>query len=145
MKNLSLSPEESRASHLLLGELGERLALDYLEHHGYRIIATNFVVPIGYSQTGRPITGEIDIIAYDETKLPFTLAFVEVKTRTRSDIATPEAAVDLRKQRRIIRAARRYRRLMRVGDEAYRYDVIGIVTLPNLEAEISHLRGYFAE
>ena len=36
----------------------------------------------------------------------------------------PERAVDLRKQRQIARAARRYRRLMNVTGEVYRYDVV---------------------
>ncbi|MBS1791351.1 MAG: YraN family protein [Acidobacteria bacterium] len=133
------------ASPLALGEQGERLAVEYLVKHGYRIVATNFVLPIGYSRQGRPITGEIDIVAYDETAIPFTLAFVEVKTRTRIDIATPEAAVDRRKRRQIIRAARLYRRLMAVQDEAFRYDVISIVAAPEEAIKISLLRGYFDE
>lgn len=133
------------ASHLALGEQGERLAVEYLIQHGYRIVATNFVLPIGYSRQGRPITGEIDIVAYDETSRPFTLTFIEVKTRTRTDIASPEAAVDRRKRRQIIRAARLYRRLMAVQDEAFRYDVISIVAVPDETAKVSLLRGYFDE
>src|SRR5258706_5005004 len=116
-----------KAWHLALGEQGEQLALEYLKTQGYRIVLTNFTVPIGYSSNGRQITGEIDIVAYDETSTPFTLAFIEVKTRTRSDIAAPEAAVDARKQRQIVRAARLYRRLMYLENEPYRYDVVGIL------------------
>ena len=133
------------ASHLRLGEMGERLAVQYLEKLDYRIVATNFVLPIGYSRQGRPITGEIDIVAYDETTKPFTLTFVEVKTRTRTDIAAPEAAVDRRKQRQIVRAARLYRRLMAVQNEPYRYDVVSIIATPGTAAELSLLRGYFSE
>ncbi len=137
--------DRPNTSHLALGEMGERLAVAHLEKHGYRIVATNFILPIGYSRQGRPITGEIDIIAYDETAMPFTLTFVEVKTRTRADIATPEAAVDRRKQRQIVRTARLYRRLMAVQNEPYRYDVVSIIAAPDKMAELSLLRGYFNE
>jgi putative endonuclease len=136
---------ESAASHLALGKFGEQLAVDYLERSGYQIVATNFVIPIGYSANGRLVTGEIDIVAYDKTACPFVLALVEVKTRTRSDIAAPETAVDLRKQRQIVRAARLYRRLMQIEVEPFRYDVIGILALPDADAELSLLRNYFTE
>ncbi len=135
----------SFSNHLALGQLGERLAVDYLCQHKYKIVATNFSLPIGYSRTGRKITGEIDIVAYDESSKPFTLCFIEVKTRTSSDIATPEAAVDFRKRRQIIRAARLYRRLMAVEDESHRYDVISIIAMADAAMAISLLRNYFTE
>lgn len=134
-----------RAAHLALGEAGEQLALEYLKKQGYRIVLANFTVPIGYGRSGRQVTGEIDIVAYDESSAPFTLAFIEVKTRTRTDIAAPEAAVDARKQRQIVRAARIYRRLMRVEDEPYRYDVVGITILAGAKPECILSRGYFSE
>src|SRR5574341_95760 len=123
-----LRGDKVRASHLALGEFGERLAVEYLQRQGYRVVATNFITPIGHSLTGRQITGEIDIVAYDESAQPFTLAFIEVKTRSSSEIAAPEAAVDVRKQRQIIRSARVYRRITDVSDEPYRYDVVSVIT-----------------
>ena len=137
--------DAARPSHLALGERGERMAVEYLERHGYRIVATNFVAPLGYSRNGRPITGEIDIVAYDESTQPFTLAFIEVKTRTSAEIATPEAAVDLRKQRQIVRTALIYRRLMGVVDEPYRYDVVSIVIARHAEVAVTLRRGHFTE
>lgn len=134
-----------RPAHLVLGEKGERLAAEFLEKEGYRIVATNFTLPIGYSRQGRKITGEIDIVAYDETVHPFVLAFIEVKTRTRTDIAAPEAAVGHRKQRQIIRTARLYRRLMAVQEEPFRYDVVSVIAVPGSALEVSLLRGYFSE
>lgn len=144
-KTNGLPVEPARATHLLLGARGERLSADYLERHGYRIVATNFTLPIGYSLQGRQVTGEIDIVAYDETVKPFVLAFIEVKTRTRTDIAAPETAVDRRKQRQIIRTARLYRRLMAVQEEPYRYDVVTVVAVPDSSPEISLLQGFFSE
>ena len=129
----------SRAQHLELGERGELKALDYLEEYeGYQIVATNFLVPLGRGLRGQKLTAEIDVIAYDDD----TLAFVEVKTRTSDELVAPERAVDLRKQRQIARAARRYRQLMKVYDEPYRYDVVTV--LPGETGdEIVLLRGFF--
>ncbi len=133
------------STHLALGEYGEQLAREYLKQQGYRIVATNFIAPIGYSLQGRQVTGEIDIIAYDESQPPYTLVFIEVKTRSSSEIAAPQAAVDSRKQRQIIRAARVYRRIIEVWNEPYRYDVVSVLVATEAEPEIKLLRGYFAE
>ena len=129
----------ARARHLELGERGERKALAYLDaYEGYRIVATNVLVPLGRGLRGQKLSAEIDVIAYEDD----TLAFIEVKTRTSDDLAAPERAVDLRKQRQIARAARRYRQLMKVYDEPYRYDVVTV--LPGETGdEIVLLRGYF--
>jgi len=129
----------ARPAHLELGELGERLALDYLtDYEGYQIVATNFRVPLGRGLRGQKLTAEIDVIAYDDE----TLSFIEVKTRTSDVVVTPERAVDLRKQRQIARAARRYRQLMKVYREPYRYDVVTVLPGTNGD-EIELLRGYF--
>ncbi len=138
-RRLSKRPSAPRATHLELGERGEALALAYLKSsQGYEIVATNFRVPLGRGLTGQKLTGEIDIIAYDGPRL----VFVEVKTRSSDEFAAPERAVDLRKQRQIARAARRYRRLMNVMSESYRYDVVTVVARPDGE-QIELLRGYF--
>jgi putative endonuclease len=136
IKNLfAETGKHARAAHLELGEKGERAALDYLkEQEGYRVVAINFRTPVGRSLRGQRLSAEIDIIAYDAD----VLVFIEVKTRTSDEWAAPERAVDLRKQRQIARAARRYRRLMRVSGEQYRYDVVTVI--PD---RIELLRGYF--
>lgn len=144
-KNSDPPLNKTTALHLALGKFGEQRAAEYLTSQGYRIVAINFVMPIGYGLSGRQITGEIDIVAYDERVRPFTLAFIEVKTRTRSDIATPEAAVDIRKQRHIIRAARLYRRLLYIESEPFRYDVVSVLVLPGKKPEISLFCGYFTD
>jgi putative endonuclease len=127
------------APHLVLGEWGEYAAVRYLEdREGYRIVATGFRVPLGRGLAGHRITGEIDIIAYDNG----CLVFVEVKTRTSTEVAAPERAVDLRKQRQIARAARRYRQMMGVVDEPYRYDVVTVV-IEGASPTVELLRSYF--
>ncbi len=136
---------ETRPSHLALGDYGEQLVAEYLKRQNYRIVATNFITPLGYGRKGRRVRGEIDIIAYDESLRPYTLVFIEVKTRSSDDIAAPEAAVDLRKQRQIIRAARVYRRIIGVLDEPYRYDVVSVIVKPGSEHSLSLRRAYFSE
>ena len=142
-------PARSGASrkreHLALGNWGERMAVRHLIQCKYRIVLTNFIAPIGHRGDGRPVTGEIDIIAYDESTTPPTLAFIEVKTRSGADVATPEAAVDRRKRRQIIRTSRLYRRLMRVGNEPYRYDVVSIIAHEDGAPLITLWRGFFTE
>jgi Holliday junction resolvase-like predicted endonuclease len=54
----------------------------------------------------------------------------------------PERAVDLRKQRQIARAARRYRQLMSVQVEAYRYDVVTVIARAD-GVSVELLRGFF--
>jgi putative endonuclease len=128
----------ARPDHLALGDRGERAALHYLtDYEGYQVVVTNFVVPLGRGLRGQKLTAEIDLVAYDGD----TLAFVEVKTRT-SDLVPPERAVDLRKQRQIARAARRYRQLMKVQEEPYRYDVVTVFP-DGKRFKIEVLRGYF--
>jgi putative endonuclease len=128
-----------RAAHLELGEHGEASALDFLKRNeGYEIVVTNFLVPLGRGLSGQKLTGEIDIIAYDGP----TLVFIEVKTRRSDEFAAPERAVDLRKQRQIARAARRYRQLMNVMNEAYRYDVVTVIARADGD-HIELLRSYF--
>ena len=140
IKKLFTNGDKSgRAAHLELGERGERAALEHLKcHEGYRVVATNFVVPLGRGLRGQKLTGEIDIIAYDGD----TLAFIEVKTRSSKEFVAPERAVDLRKQRQIARAARRYRQLMQVTGEPHRYDVVTVIPLAGGN-QIELLRGYF--
>jgi putative endonuclease len=112
-----------RAPHLVLGERGERLAAQHLERLGYALVASNFTLPVGRNLRGAIVHAEIDLIAYDGS----TLCFVEVKTRASDWFAAPEANVDLRKQRQISRAARRYRRMFDLMKEPYRYDVVSVV------------------
>lgn len=76
------------------GNIGEDAVCGFLVRHGYEIIKRNFTVR----------GGEIDIIAEKAD----TIAFVEVKTRTIGSMTSAEEAVDLRKQRLIIRTAQAY-------------------------------------
>lgn len=134
----------SVATHLALGRRGEELATAYLQRAGYRIVAANFSVPVGRNRVGALINVEIDLVSYDGE----TLCFVEVKSRASDWFAPPEANVDRRKQRQIVRAARAYRRMFDLAGAPYRYDVVTVV-LPAEEPasnwEIQLLRNYWTE
>lgn len=111
------------APHLALGRRGERLAASHLRRAGFRLVASNFKLNVGRNLRGALVQAEIDIVAYEGE----TLCFVEVKTRASDWFAAPEANVDLRKQRRITRAARAYRRLLGVTRAPHRYDVVSVI------------------
>ena len=94
-----------------IGKEGERAACEYLHKEGYSLIERNWRCPFG----------EIDIIARDGD----TLAFVEVKRRSRSGYGGAEGALTLHKQRRIVAAARMY--LSQVeSDLPVRFDLVAI-------------------
>jgi putative endonuclease len=130
--------EETTSS---FGERGERLALEYLLKQNYRVVCANFKTPVGRNRRGAVVTGEIDLIAYDGERL----CFIEVKTRSSEEFASPLAAVDLRKQRQIIRAARAYRKIFHLRGERVRYDVISIVIEDEAKPKIELFKNYFSE
>ncbi len=76
------------------GNFGEDAVCAWLERQGAVILCRNFTIR----------GGEIDIIAQQGE----WLLFVEVKTRRPGAMQSGAAAVDLKKQQHIIRAAERY-------------------------------------
>jgi len=139
---MKAKPETELPSHLILGRRGEQFALEYLKHrHGYRIVAQNFSIPLGRNLGNVPVVGEIDIIGYDGD----TLAFVEVKTRSSEEIATAAAALDRPKQRTIARTAHAYRRLLRLNEVNFRFDLVTVVFGDSGSPAITLHKGYFTE
>jgi putative endonuclease len=122
-----------------LGKLGEAYAAAYLEQRGYRLVAANFTLPVGRNLRGAVVSNEIDLIAYDGE----TLCFVEVKTRASAWFAPPEVNVDLRKRRQVARAARAYRRMFELENEAYRFDVVTVVLPDDSTPQIELIKNYF--
>ena len=76
------------------GAVYEEKAAAYLKEKGYRILEKNYRCPLG----------EIDLIAEESGYL----VFIEVKYRRTSRLGTGEEAVNTKKQRRILGAARWY-------------------------------------
>jgi putative endonuclease len=129
---------------LSLGKRGEAFAAAYLEQAGYRLVAANFIVPVGRNLRGAVVNAEIDLVAYEGN----TLCFVEVKTRASDWFAPPQINVDRRKQRQIMRAADTYRRMFGLEDQSYRYDVVTVI-LSTKESDsvprIALLRNFWTE
>ena len=122
-----------------LGKLGEAYAAAYLEQRGYGLVAANFTIPVGRNLRGAVVNNEIDLVGYDGD----TLCFIEVKTRASDWFAPPQVNVDLRKRRQVARAARAYRRMFELGNEAFRYDVVTVVLPDNSTPQIELIKNYF--
>lgn len=77
-----------------IGRTGEALARLFYEALGYRCLAANYRLP----------GGEIDLVVIRDR----TLVFVEVKTRSRGAVASPEETVTRRKLHLLRRSVRAY-------------------------------------
>ncbi len=125
----------------LLGKTGEELTAGFLQRKGYKLVVSNFKVPIGRNRRGVQISGEIDIIALEKD----VLCFIEVKTRSSDEFLTPQSAVNLRKQRQITRTARVYRKIFGLQNMKFRYDVVGIVLNGKKAPKIEIFRGFWSD
>ena len=95
-----------------LGALGEKIAIEFLKGHGYKIRETNF----------RCSLGEIDIVAEKEK----CLVFVEVRTRTSSEFGTPEESITIAKKRKLISLALTYLQSHEDLSPLWRIDVVAV-------------------
>lgn len=141
---LSLIPKDNpvaRSHTSGLGRQGESLAADFLMMRGYRLVVSNFKVPVGRNSKGVQVTGEIDLIALDGE----TLVFIEVKTRRSDDFTPIITNVNLRKQRQITRTAKVYRRIFHVWEMPHRFDVVTALIPKDAEPEIELTKGFWSE
>ena len=99
------------AEHNELGQLGEDLAVDFLEKSGYEILDRNW----------RFQKAEIDIIAKKNT----TLAIVEVKTRSSLEFGLPQDFVKPKKIQLLVKAVNEYI-ITNDLDVNVRFDIIAI-------------------
>ncbi len=119
--------------HLATGERGEREALFHLRRLGYTIVATRW--------KNAKLWGDIDLVGWDGP----TLCFIEVKSRTRRDISTAEAAVDRDKRDMLQKMAKAYLRSFPEPLRAeipVRFDVVSVY-LPASGAEFELYRAAF--
>ena len=127
-----------------LGNLGEKIACNYLKKKEYKILENNYS-PQFFSG---PNIGEIDIVAEKEN----TLSFIEVKTLIRNSlrskngreqfsIVLPEDKVNLKKQRKIIKTAQSYFLENKYPlDTKWQIDVLAIeIDLNKRKAKIRHI------
>ncbi len=137
----SFYSSESKRKIVSLGERGESLAAEFLIKNSYRIVVTNFKVPVGRNSKGVQVTGEIDIIALDGE----TLCFIEVKTRRSDDFTPVITSVNTRKQRQITRTAKVYRKIFGIREMAFRYDVVTVLMPKHEEPEVELTKGFWSE
>ena len=106
-------------SRLDIAKMGEALAVAHLKARGYEILAQNY----------RAVRGEIDLVVKDGN----FIVFVEVKTRRSLKFGTPQAAVNIQKQRQISKVALTYLQTYNLFDTPCRFDVIAVHLSPQLE------------
>ncbi len=119
-----------------IGRKGEQIAAHFLKKNGYKILETNKHLS----------HNEIDIIATNKDYI----LFVEVKTRTvdpnvESKFGPPSAAVDRKKQKRLLQAAKAYLSGSKRTFPQPRMDVIEIYLDPltGKEFRIHHIPNAF--
>jgi len=114
------------------GDLGEKLAANYLKKKGYKILDLNF-----QNTSGRRL-GEIDIVALEGD----CLVFVEVKTREMGKYSDtlPEENITHWKLMRLEKIATAYLRLKKLEDSEYRFDALSVWLDPASKiAKIKHI------
>ena len=103
-----------------IARLGEALACQHLEAHGWEILERNWARDIG----------ELDIIAQRQQTwgrdFVTQIAFIEVKTREASRGPLPEMRVDHVKRRKLVTLAKLYLAENRLKRVIARFDVVGV-------------------
>ena len=94
------------------GALGEKIALDFLIKRNFTVLERNF----------RCREGEIDIIALKGD----CLVFIEVRTKTSSNMGTPEESITPAKGKRLVSLAQTYLQSHEDLPTQWRIDVIAI-------------------
>ena len=109
------------------GSEAERMALAYLQRSGLKLIARNY----------RCKAGELDLVMLDGS----TLVMIEVRYRSSHDYGGAAASVTLKKQRRIINAARH---LLATRADLRRYRArFDVIAMANLHDEPQWLKAAF--
>ena len=113
-----------------LGREGERLAERFLRKRGLKTIARRHATPVG----------ELDLIMREGK----TVVFVEVKFRRSEAFGSPRQAVDARKRRHIVFAARGFLAQRGLEERACRFDVVGVrLAHGGLNLVVEHIPGAF--
>lgn len=120
-------PHPAVAQRQCLGALGESLAAEYLEHHGYDILDRNW----------RTAHGELDLVARHQ----HTIVAVEVKTRSGTGYGSPLEAITPLKLRRVRALLLSWARRHGVRATALRVDAIAVRLNGTAAPTIEHLQG----
>jgi putative endonuclease len=100
-----------------LGQKAERLVEEKYREQGFKLLERNYIFPYGKQ------VGEIDLIFSKDQ----SLVFVEVKARSNNRFGGPFEAVDMSKQRKLIKTAKLYLQLHKAYQNYnYRIDVAAV-------------------
>ena len=114
-----------RLSSKKLGEVGEKVAEDFLKSKGYSVIERNY----------KNKYGEIDLICRENKKI----IFIEVKARYENQIGNPEDALNKKKIKKIFKNAEAY--LFFKGEDA-ESRVEAVCVFFDAENKIKDIRHY---
>jgi putative endonuclease len=113
------------------GRRAEELAAALLERAGLRVVARNWRRP----------EGELDVVAVDADGC---CVFVEVRSRTGTELGHPLESITADKRRRVIRSARLYLAETTTAATAFRFDVVAVTFAANgAEPELVHIPNAF--
>lgn len=108
-----------------LGNMGEQIAVEYLEKNNYKILKKNFYCKLG----------EIDIVAKDGQEI----VFIEVKTRSNINCGQPSEAVNDIKQKHMYKAATYFLYKSNCLNNFIRFDVIEVL-IENGKFNVNHIK-----
>ncbi|MCD6500671.1 YraN family protein [bacterium] len=111
-----------------LGNLGEKIARDYLKKKGYKILARNF----------KRKWGEIDVVA----KKKKSIVFVEVKTILEKQGFFPEDEINWKKKNQLRKIAQIYLQEFKIPFESpWQIDILAIEITSNFKkAKVRHFK-----
>ena len=112
-----------------IGRRGEAVAAKHYLNMGYRLLAHNY----------RTRFGELDLVL----EYAGVVVICEVKTRSPQSYARPAAAVDWRKQQKLILAAQQYLQSTNRSNCAIRFDVAEVVPLAGGKWQVQLLKSAF--
>jgi putative endonuclease len=114
----------------LLGKWGEKRCGKFLRKKGLKKLVRNFSCK----------TGEIDIVMVAPDR---TIVFVEVRTKSGEDFASPESTITPAKKAKLIAAARYFLAIHKIEDRPFRFDIVTIVLDQTGREQIRHYENAF--
>jgi len=113
------------------GQLGEKLAQDFLKGRGYNIVEANYRSP----------DGEIDIVASKND----VLVFVEVRTKSSRAFGPPEESITPRKKQKLVQVAQHYVQTHDIQESSWRIDFVAVELNANNPARIEQIENAVSE
>lgn len=113
-----------------LGRWSEKRCERFLRAKGLKTLARNY----------RCDRGELDLVMVDTDG---SIVFVEVRSRAREGLVSPEATVTPAKRAHVSGTARHFLAAHRIEDRPLRFDVMTLILGPSGPPQIEHFPGAF--